>query len=135
MKRLNLSKGELQQQVLRAIFNVVGCNNDDHVKNIAYLMSQNGEWHLSPAFDVIYAYNPNRAWTGQHQMSINGKFDNFTRQDFHKLAELAGLKANTTNSMINMVCEVFKNWRDVAGNEAHIEEKTIANIESTFFKL
>lgn len=135
MKRLNLSKGELQQQVLRAIFNVVGRNHDDHVKNIAYLMDQNGEWHLSPAFDVIYAYNPDGAWTGQHQMSINGKFDNFTRQDLNKLAELAGLKVNATNSMIDMVCEVFGNWRDVAGNEAHIEEKTIERIESAFCKL
>ncbi|MEL7658539.1 MAG: type II toxin-antitoxin system HipA family toxin [Bacillota bacterium] len=73
MKRLRLSQSDLDQQVIRAMFNVVGRNHDDHVKNIAFLMNRRGDWKLSPAFDVSYAYDPKGYWTSQHQMSINGK--------------------------------------------------------------
>jgi len=68
MKRLGLAQKDLEQHVLRAMFNVVGRNQDDHVKNIAFLMNRRGEWRLSPAFDVSYAYDPNGDWTSQHQM-------------------------------------------------------------------
>ena len=72
MRRLDLSRADIEQQVLRAFFNVVGRNCDDHVKNIAFLMDRRGEWSLSPAFDVSYALNPAGEWTSRHQMSING---------------------------------------------------------------
>ena len=50
---------------------------DDHVKNIAFLLDRSGAWSLSPAFDVMYAYNPAGQWTSRHQMTINGKSDGF----------------------------------------------------------
>ena len=87
MKRLGLPKKDLEQFVLRAMFNVVGRNQDDHVKNIAFLMNQKREWRLSPAFDVTYTYDPNGFWTGKHQMSINEKCDMFDREDLCSLAE------------------------------------------------
>ena len=60
------------------VFNVVARNQDDHVKNIAFLMDRSGKWELSPAFDVVYSYNPTGDWTAQHQMSLAGKRDGFT---------------------------------------------------------
>ena len=57
----------------RMCFNVLAWNCDDHVKNVAFLMDRAGAWSLAPAFDVTYAYNPEGAWTGAHQMSVNGK--------------------------------------------------------------
>lgn len=32
------------------LFNVVARNQDDYIKNIAFLMGQGGKWRLSPAF-------------------------------------------------------------------------------------
>jgi serine/threonine protein kinase HipA of HipAB toxin-antitoxin module len=64
------------------VFNVVARNQHDHVKNIAFLMNPLGEWSLAPAFDVTYSFNPAGAWTGTHQMTLNGKRDGFTREDF-----------------------------------------------------
>lgn len=71
----------------RIVFNVVTRNQDDHTKNISFLMGEDGKWHLSPAYDMGYAYNPNGGWTATHQMLINEKFDNITRRrDFLTLS-------------------------------------------------
>ena len=67
-------------------FNVIARNQDDHVKNIAFLMDRGGRWRLSPAFDVTYSYNPAGAWTATHQMTLNGKRDGFTLDDFRACA-------------------------------------------------
>ena len=90
MKQLGLSHTDLVQQVYRAMFNVVGRNQDDHVKNIEFLMNRSGEWRLSPAYDISYSFNPTSYWTGNHQMSINGKLNQFTKEDLFALARIAG---------------------------------------------
>lgn len=81
MRRLRLSKAEAMEQYRRMVFNVIARNQDDHCKNIAFLMDRDGKWKLSPAFDVTYSHNPAGKWTNRHQMSINGKRDNFTLDD------------------------------------------------------
>ena len=116
MKRLGLSREELSQQVLRAIFNVVGRNQDDHVKNIAFLMNRKGEWRLSPAFDVTYAWDPKGNWTSQHQMSINGKRERFERADLVGLAATAGIKKTRAHEMVDRVLETVRKWPDFAGH-------------------
>ena len=116
MKHLGLSRQELEQQVLRTFFNIVGRNQDDHVKNIAYLMDRGGKWTLSPAYDLIYSWNPTGDWTSQHQMSINNKRDNFTRNDLVSFAKTAGIKKNVANDMINLVISEFTKWPDVASS-------------------
>ena len=123
MKRLGLSQSDLEQQVLRAIFNVVGRNHDDHVKNIAFLMNRRGEWRLSPAFDVSYAYDPKGYWTSQHQMSINGKRDLISKQDIISLAKLAGIKTNRALEMLARVITTMRSWPEVAGNVGIAEDR------------
>jgi len=110
MKRLGLPQSDLEQQVLRAMFNVVGANNDDHVKNIAFLMDRQGEWRLSPAFDVTYAYNPDSRWTSLHQMSLNGKREGITRDDLIALAAVAGIKAARARDLLERVVHAVKEW-------------------------
>lgn len=129
MKRLGLSQSDLEQQVLRAMFNVVGRNHDDHVKNIAFLMNRRGEWRLSPAFDVSYAYDPKGYWTSQHQMSINGKREMFTKQDLISLAKIAGIKSNRALEMLDRVITTMKSWPEVAVNIG-IDENRIRKIQS-----
>uniref|UniRef100_UPI0035694DE0 type II toxin-antitoxin system HipA family toxin n=1 Tax=Hyphomonas sp. TaxID=87 RepID=UPI0035694DE0 len=85
IRRLQLPMGDIERQVRRTFFNLVARNQDDHVKNIAFLMDKQGRWSLSPAFDVMYSYNPAGVWTSRHQMSLNGKLDGFDREDFRSL--------------------------------------------------
>ena len=56
---------DVEEQFRRMTFNLVARNQDDHVKNIAFLMDQQGQWSLAPAFDVTYSYNPAGAWTSK----------------------------------------------------------------------
>ena len=130
MKRLGLSQKDLEQQVLRAMFNVVGRNHDDHVKNIAFLMNRRGEWKLSPAFDVSYAYDPKGVWTSQHQMSINGKRDSFSKEDLSSLAKIAGIKTNRAYEMLDRVVLIMRNWPEFA-QKAGVAEDRIRQIQAT----
>ena len=116
MERLGLPQKDLEQQILRTLFNVVGRNQDDHVKNIAFLMNQSGEWRLSPAFDVTYAYDPNGHWTGKHQMSINGKRDKINLQDLFSLAKMGGIKSNRTLDLLDHVIKAVELWPNIAEN-------------------
>jgi serine/threonine-protein kinase HipA len=110
IKRLSLSIRVREQQFRRMIFNVVARNQDDHVKNIAFLMDQAGTWSLSPAFDVTYAYNPTGLWTRHHQMTINGKNDEFTREDFKAVAQVAGLKRGSSEAILTEVTDTVREW-------------------------
>src|SRR6204780_1332360 len=110
IKRLGLSMRALEQQFRRMIFNVVGRNQDDHVKNVAFLMDKAGAWSLSPAFDVTYAYNPAGRWTSSHQMTINGKTDDFTREDFKATAQVAGLKGGRSEAILTEVTDTVGEW-------------------------
>jgi len=69
---LGLNHADLSQLFRRMVFNVMARNQDDHTKNIAFLMDEKGVWALSPAYDVTYAHNPSGIWTHQHQMSLAG---------------------------------------------------------------
>ncbi len=110
IKRLELSMSAREQQFRRMIFNVVARNQDDHVKNIAFLMDKAGTWSLSPAFDVTYAYNPTGVWTSRHQMTINGKTDSFIREDFEAVAQVAGLKRGKSEVILTEVMDTVKKW-------------------------
>jgi len=128
--QLGLSMPELEQQFRRAVFNVLARNQDDHVKNIAYLMDKSGQWQLAPAYDMVYSYNPSGAWTGQHQMSINGKRDNFVLDDMLALAKSCGIKTRTAKSIIDQVTNAIDQWPRFA-EEAKITGDTVAKIEKT----
>ncbi|HVC02141.1 MAG TPA: HipA domain-containing protein [Steroidobacteraceae bacterium] len=110
IKRLGLAMRAREQQFRRMLFNVVARNQDDHVKNIAFLMDKAGAWALSPAFDVTYAYNPTGLWTSRNQMTINGKADDFTLQDFLAVAQVAGLKRGRTEAILAEVTDTVKEW-------------------------
>jgi len=128
MKRLKLPREDLEQQVMRAFFNVVSRNQDDHVKNIAFLMNRRGEWSLSPAYDVAYAYDPDGAWTSRHQMSVNGKRSGFSRDDLISLAKQAGIKRNPANDMLERVLSAAMKWEQFA-DEAKITEERADQIK------
>lgn len=115
MKRLALPMKDLEQLVLRCFFNIVARNQDDHVKNIAFLMDQSGTWSLSPAYDLTYAWNPAGIWTARHQMSVNGKRSGFERDDLLQLAASAGIKRAAALRLLGRVKEAVSSWPECAG--------------------
>lgn len=108
MRALRLPYSQAQEMFRRMVFNVVIRNQDDHTKNISFLMDRQGKWRLSPAYDMGFAYNPKGGWTAQHQMSINGKFDDITRQDLLEFARHNNIKEAT--EIIDRIAEVSSRW-------------------------
>ena len=104
----------LAQLFRRMVFNVVAWNCDDHVKNISYAMTQDGEWHLAPAYDVCYAYNPAGDWTSAHQMLVNGKARGIADEDMIACAKEANLSAARAKAVIGEVRSAVARWRELA---------------------
>ena len=120
--RLGLGKDAAEEQFRRMAFNIIARNQDDHVKNIAFLMDRSGRWRLSPAFDVTYSYNPEGRWTGAHQMTLNGKRDGFEVDDFVACARNASLKRGRATAILRDVQRAVSRWREfaeAAGVPAH----------------
>lgn len=114
MRQLGLPHGDIEQLFRRMAFNIVACNQDDHVKNIAFLMDRSGAWSLAPAFDMTYAYRPSSPWTGRHQMSMNGKREDFALEDFDACGRVAALPRGRARRIVEEVREVVSRWKDYA---------------------
>lgn len=122
IKQLGLGYDSLEEFFRRAVFNICARNQDDHAKNIGFLMNKQGEWSLAPAFDMTYAYNPGGLWTGTHQLTFNGKRDNFVLDDFRAVAKFAGLKQGRYKKILAEVQSAVAQWPKLAKkNEVHSE--------------
>lgn len=122
IRRLELPMAAVEEQFRRMVFNIVARNQDDHVKNIAFLMNKEGEWSLAPAFDVTYSYNPAGAWTGTHQMTLNGKRDGFGLADFEACAKSAMMKRGRAKAILAEVQAAVEQWPEFAA-EAGLTEQ------------
>jgi serine/threonine-protein kinase HipA len=114
IRQLGLPMEAVEEQFRRMTFNIIARNQDDHVKNIAFLMDKTGRWSLAPAFDMTYSYNPSGLWTARHQMTMNGKREDFTRQDFRACAKSALLKRGRADAIVKEVQAAVANWPDYA---------------------
>ncbi len=112
MRALRLTYAEAREMFRRMVFNVAVRNQDDHTKNISFLMGEDGKWRLSPAYDMGYAYNPQGGWTSRHQMSVNGKFDGITRADLLSFASANGIK--DAAEIIDQVLRAAARWPEMA---------------------
>ena len=110
MRKLGLAMDDIEEQFRRMVFNIVARNQNDHVKNIAFLMNRSGAWCLSPAFDMTYSYNPAGAWTSAHQMTMNGKRDQFDLEDFRACARLASMQRGRADEIIQQVQTGVMKW-------------------------
>jgi serine/threonine-protein kinase HipA len=131
IRRLDMPPGDIEQFFRRMAFNIAARNQDDHVKNIAFLMDRRGQWRLSPAYDVTYSFQKNGAWTSRHQMSMNGKRDGFTLKDFIQCGKTAGLIRGRAPEIVREIREALERWPDFAG-QAGIPEKQAAKIAGSF---
>jgi serine/threonine-protein kinase HipA len=114
IRQLGLPMQAIEQQFRRMVFNIVARNQDDHVKNIAFLMNKAGEWSLAPAFDMTYSYTPSGASTARHQITLNGKRDDFSLEDFRSCAKAASMKRGRAETILGEVQETVSRWPDYA---------------------
>lgn len=137
IRRLGLSMDDIEEQFRRMAFNVVARNQDDHVKNIAFLMDPAGRWSLAPAFDVTYSYNPTGPWTARHQMSLHGKQEGFTVEDFREVARVASMKRGRAEAILQEVVAAVEQWERFAAEAAvmpSLREGVQRNLQLTFPK-
>lgn len=127
-QQLGLGHQALRQLFRRMAFNAIARNQDDHTRNIAFLMDREGRWRLAPAFDVIWSYNAQGQWTNQHQMTINGKRDSFEQQDLIEVARQFRIKKPL--DILAQVGDAIRRWPELAAHEG-IASSRIAHIAST----
>ncbi len=111
------------------VFNEYAKNYDDHTKNIAFLMNKQGEWSLSPAYDMTFAYKKDSLWVKSHQMLINGKADEVTKGDLFTVASKAGIKKSEAEKCIEQAITAISKWDEFA-QEAGLSLKNTMRIKS-----
>lgn len=127
-RRIGLPNIDIEQFYRRMVFNVLGVNQDDHVKNISFLMDRSGNWSLSPAYDVTFACDSGNKWLQAHQMTINGKKSNILINDMIACGQNMDLKIPKCKKIIEEVKGVVKDWQEIA-RDVGIREKTIELIK------
>lgn len=127
IRQLGLGMAAVEEQFRRMAFNVIARNQDDHVKNISFLMDRAGRWALSPAYDLIFAFRPGSRWTASHQMTINGKRDDFSLEDLELCAKTASMGRNRPREIVEEVTEAVRRWPELAA-EAGVEAERVERI-------
>ncbi len=129
MKELGLSYKEIEQFHRRMVFNCLAVNQDDHVKNISFLMDRTGKWTLSPAYDITFSYDPSNKWLRAHQMTINGKTTEIGKSDLLDAGAKMGIKDKRCKDIISEIGTVVSGFKPFA-EQAGIKEKTYNYISS-----
>ncbi len=125
MRMLKLGRDEAVQFFRRMVFNVIARNQDDHTKNIGFLMDTDGTWYLSPAYDVTWSYLPGNFWVDSHQMTINGKRDDFTLDDLLAVGEQ--VRGMDVRQVVREVADAVRRWPEIARGVG-VAEATITAI-------
>ncbi|HKL58757.1 MAG TPA: type II toxin-antitoxin system HipA family toxin [Sphaerochaeta sp.] len=131
MDRLNLGQKSREQLFRRMVFNIVVRNQDDHVKNISFLMDRTGTWSLAPAYDLTYSYRASSKWVSRHQMSMQGKRDHFTLEDFKECGKRVHLVRGRAQAIVEELSDAVQAWKQIA-HEVGVEKETMEYIYKQF---
>lgn len=128
-RRLHLPETDCYEVFRRLVFNVLANNTDDHNKNFSFVMSEDGTWRLSPAYDITYIFDnggflPNE----DHCMYIRGKLRDITRDDVILFAKDNGIRR--PDAIIRDVVKALKQFRTVASRHGVAEQWT-GRVEAT----
>jgi serine/threonine-protein kinase HipA len=94
----------------RMAFNVLACNQDDHVKNLSFHMDRSGIWSLTPAYDVTFAVG--RGWMRSHQMRVRDRVSEITIDDMLAIGRAFGIKR--ARALIDRIVETLRGWERYA---------------------
>ncbi len=126
LRQLGGTASAREELYRRCAFNLIARNQDDHVKNITFLMDTRGRWNLAPAYDLTYGHDPENRWMARHQMGVNGKFDGFTREDLMALADTASLSKSIAAKIVDQVGRAVSRWAEFAAEagapEAYVQQ-------------
>ena len=122
VRSLGLGQPDVAQAFCRMVFNFALRNQDDHVKNFAFLMAPAGKWRLAPAFDLCASFGSE--WTRTHQMSVNGKDDEVTRDDLLHVGTAMDLPHGGAH-IIDEVADAADGWT---------REAAAAQVPKTFIR-
>ena len=114
---------EVKSAFERCVFNVVLNNRDDHPKNFSFRMEQEGQWRISPAYDVTFCHGPG----GEHQMDVFGEARAITRTHLMKLAHAADIPAADAGHVIDRVTEIAGRFAKLA-TDYPIRTQTVREI-------
>ncbi len=118
-RELKLNPDDAMQIFKRMVFNVVARNHDDHSKNFGFMLDDQHKWQLTPAYDLAYSYKPESHWVSSHWMKLNGKRDNFTREDFYSLEKLSPIfSKRKIDRIIEETTEHVSRWNDLAAEHS-----------------
>ncbi len=129
MKELDISHKEIEQFYRRMVFNCLAVNQDDHVKNVSFLMDRSGKWMLAPAYDITFSYDLNNRWLRAHQMTVNGKTSEINLIDLLAAGEKMGIKEKRCKDIINEVKDKVLAF-NIFAEQAGIKEQTYNYIHS-----
>lgn len=128
LRKMKLPQSDMEQLCLRMIFNVLTKNNDDHVKNISFLMNRKGEWSLSPAYDLTLSYNPENRWLKAHQMSVNGRRADITEDDILSCAAVMDIPRSKCRTMLERIKSAVSEFPRFA-EQAHLTDTAAENVQ------
>lgn len=108
--RLTSNYQDLEQVFYRAVFNLLARNQDDHLKNFAFLMNEKGLWSLAPAYDLCFSVG---GWCDDNQLTFDGKLGQSVKlQDLMNIAAKLGIKS--PSEIIAKVNQSLLRWKDLA---------------------
>ena len=126
MRLLRLTYPEAEQMFRRMVFNVLATNCDDHTKNFSFRLKKDEKWQLAPAYDICFAYDPTNIWVSQQTLSINGKRNKITKEDFLSIAKANNIKRG--EDIIDDINNTVSNWKDFA-DKAKVDEQHFDHIK------
>lgn len=127
-RQLGLPSSDIEQFFRRMVFNVLAVNQDDHVKNISFLMDRKGIWSLSPAYDITFACDAGNKWLQAHQMTINGKKANILPEDLLACGQTMDMKPAKCKKIIAEVEAAVRDWPSIA-HYVGIRDKTVRLVQ------
>jgi serine/threonine-protein kinase HipA len=101
------------------VFNVLTHNRDDHVKNFAFRLNDEGGWELAPAYDLVFSPGPG----GEHTMTIAGEGRAPARSHLLQLAGPAGISNRDAEAILQEVASAAAHWT-VHARQAGVGRKT-----------
>ncbi len=107
-RRVTGAQSDVEELYRRMVFNMVARNQDDHAKNFAFLMNEKGQWRLSPAYDITYAYGA--GYTRVHQLSLKGKTTDFERKELLLVAQEHSISPKKAAEWIDHTVDIVSSF-------------------------
>ena len=131
-RKLNLPETSIEEIFKRMVFNILANNTDDHNRNFSFIMKENREWSLSPAYDMTYIFNKGGYQPENERcLSLAGKIQDITLDDVLSFAKANNIRR--ARSIINNIAKTISSFRAIATHNG-VREEWIGRIEQSLNK-